>query len=29
MYMPSNAIEVKVYDVAGTIVLNRPDSATR
>jgi methylglutaconyl-CoA hydratase len=25
MYMPSNAIEVKVYDVAGTIVLNRPD----
>jgi methylglutaconyl-CoA hydratase len=25
MYMPSNAIEVKVHDVAGTIVLNRPD----
>ena len=25
MYMPSNAIEVKVYDAAGTIVLNRPD----
>jgi methylglutaconyl-CoA hydratase len=25
MYMPSNAIEVKVYDVAATIVLNRPD----
>lgn len=26
MYMSSNPIEVKVVDVAGTIVLNRPDS---
>jgi methylglutaconyl-CoA hydratase len=25
MYMPSSAIEVKVHDAAGTIVLNRPD----
>ena len=25
MYMPSNAIEVKVHDAAGTIVLNCPD----
>lgn len=25
MYMPSNAIDVKVLDGAGTIVLNRPD----
>ena len=25
MYMPSNAIDVKVYEAAGTIVLNRPD----
>ena len=24
MYMPSNAIEVKVHDAAGTIVLNLP-----
>jgi methylglutaconyl-CoA hydratase len=25
MYMPSNAIDVKVFDGAGTIILNRPD----